>query len=259
MPIELAYCCWGLTGYDEKILDKIAAAQISWIDIRSYDFTHPAGRRHMHEVGLQMSCMGISFGIPAYASLDAEDRSERMVAVRTCESAILRANELGLSIAYVAPCKDGSEEALSRYTESVTRIADHAADLGVRIAIEHFPGTALPTISDTLAYLRTVGNDNLYLLLDIGHAQMSHEDVPASIADAGPLLAYVHLDDNDGNGDLHLALHDGVLTPESLRATFSALREHGYSGRASLELHPELPDPVDAMLRSRDAALAAMA
>ena len=48
----------------------------------------------------------------------------------------------------------------------------------------------------------------------------------------------MHLDDNDGVGDLHLALHDGVLTKESLRATFDALKQHGYSGRVSLELHP---------------------
>ena len=58
--------------------------------------------------------------------------------------------------------------------------------------------------------------------------------------------------------DLHLALYDGVLTKESLRAAFAALKEHGYNGRVSLELHPKLKKPIDAMLRSRDAALAAM-
>lgn len=258
MTIELAYCCWGLSGYDETILDHIANAGISWVDVRPFDFTHPAGRRHMYEVGVQESCMGISFGIPDGVSLDSADLTERMAAVRACEAAILRARDIGVGIAYVVPGKDGSEEALARYTESLTRIADHAAALDVRIAIEHFPHTALPTIAGTLAYLRELAHPNLYLLLDIGHAQMTDEDAPAAIADAGPLLAYVHLDDNDGVGDLHLALYDGMLTEASLRATFDALREHGYSGRASLELHPGLPNPVDAMLRSRDAALAAM-
>lgn len=258
MTIELAYCCWGLSGYDETILDHIANAQISWVDVRPFDFTHNNARRHMHDIGLQESCMGVSFAIPEDASLEAKDRSVRMVAVRSCESSLLRANKLGIDMAYVVPGKDTSEAALARYTESLTRLADHAADLGIRIAIEHFPHTALPTVAGTLAYLRDVGHPNLYLLLDIGHAQMTNEDAPAAIANAGPLLGYVHLDDNDGEGDLHLALFDGVLTPESLRATFVALKEHGYSGRASLELHPKLPNPVNAMLRSRDAALAAM-
>jgi sugar phosphate isomerase/epimerase len=259
MTIELAYCCWGLSGYDETILDHIARAHISWIDVRPFDFTHPAGRRHMHEVGVQESCMGVAFGIPEGLTLDAEDRSERLGAVRHCESAILRANGIDIETVYVVPCQDSSPEALDRYTQSLLRMADHAQALDVRIAIEHFPHTALPTIAATLAYLRELAHPNLYLLLDIGHAQMTDEDVPAAIADAGPLLGYVHLDDNDGVGDLHLALGDGLLTPESLRATFDALREHGYEGRASLELHPGLENPVDAMLRSRDAALAAMA
>ena len=86
MPIELAYCCWGLSGYDETILDHIANAQIPWVDIRSFDFTHPAGRRHMHEVGLQESCMGISFGIPPATCAGQRGPSERMKAVRACES-----------------------------------------------------------------------------------------------------------------------------------------------------------------------------
>ena len=131
--------------------------------------------------------------------------------------------------------------------------------MGIRVSIEHFPGSPLPTIAAMLAFLRGVGHPNLYLLLDIGHAQMSGEDVPTAIADAGPLLGYVHLDDNDGVGDQHLALYDGVLTAPSLRATFAALNAHGYSGRASLELHPQLPDPLVALQRSRAAALAAIA
>ncbi len=68
----------------------------------------------------------------------------------------------------------------------------------------------------------------------------------------------MHLDDNDGQGDLHLALYDGILTEPALRATFDALRRAGYSGRASLELHPDLPDPLDALRRSQAAALAAI-
>ncbi len=88
MTIELAYCCWGLSGYDETILDHIANAQISWVDVRPFDFTHENARRHMHEVGLQESCMGLSFGIPEDTSLDAGDRSERMKAVRACEPSL---------------------------------------------------------------------------------------------------------------------------------------------------------------------------
>jgi sugar phosphate isomerase/epimerase len=259
MSIELAYCSWGLSGHDEEILERIATAGIRWIDIRADDFTQRTSLDRMHDLGLRASCLGAAFGMPPGAALDSTDPHTRLAAVGHVESAIGRAHQLGLQDVYVIPSKDGSAEALARFTQSLTRIADRAAELGVRIGIEHFPHTALPTVAATLTYLRGVGHGNLYLLLDIGHAQMSNEDVPTAIADAGPLLGYVHLDDNDGVGDQHLSLYDGKLTASSLRATFAALKEYGYSGRASLELHPQLPDPLDALNRSRDAALAAMA
>ena len=263
MTIELAYCTWGLSGPDSDVLDRIAETRMAWIDIRPGDFLHHTSRHRMHELGLRLSCMGLSFGVTAEAALDSADRSERLAGVRAAEAAILRASRLDIPTAYVVPGMHGSEAGLARYAESLVRIADHAADFDIRLCIEHFPGTALPTIAATLAFLRRLGHANLYLLLDIGHAQMTgdtspSEDLPTAIADAGPLLGYVHLDDNDGQGDLHLALHDGILTEQALRGAFDALRQAGYSGRASLELHPNLPDPLDALRRSQAAALAAI-
>ena len=247
----------GTLGYDETILDHVARARIPWIDIRPADFTHPGGRRHMREVGVQESCMGISsVSRPSCAGQRGPERAhDRGALLRVVDPARQQVGARNRIRRAVPGHERGGAGALHTVDHA---IADHAAGLDVRVAIEHFPHTALPTIAATLAYLRELAHPNLYLLLDIGHAQMSDEDAPAAIADAGPLLGYVHLDDNDGVGNLHLALLDGVLTEASLRATFDALQEHGYSGRASLELHPGLRDPVDAMLRSRDAALAAM-
>ncbi len=244
MTIELAYCCWGLSGYDETILDHIARARIPWMDIRPADFTHPGGRRHMREVGVQESCMGISFGIPSGTCAGqrgperAHDRGALLRVVDPARQQVGARNRIRRAVPGHERGGAGALHAVAHCALPTTPPA-----LDVRIAIEHFPHTALPTIAATLAYLRELAHPNLYLLLDIGHAQMSDEDAPAAIADAGPLLGYVHLDDNDGVGDLHLALLDGVLTEASLRATFDALQEHGYSGRASLELHPGLRRP----------------
>ena len=46
----------------------------------------------------------------------------------------------------------------------------------------------------------------------------------AAIAAAGAQLGYVHLDDNDGRNDSHLALLDGVMSAETLCRTFAALQ-----------------------------------
>jgi sugar phosphate isomerase/epimerase len=79
---------------------------------------------------------------------------------------------------------------------------------------------------------------------------MANEDPAEVLADAGDRLAYVHLDDNDGINDLHLALTDGVQTRESLRKLLDVLKDLGYEGPMSLEIKNDLPDPLDAVTRS---------
>ena len=66
-----------------------------------------------------------------------------------------------------------------------------------------------------LAWLRQSAHPNLGLLLDVGHCLIAGEDAGAAARAAGPLLAHVHLDDNDGVGDLHWPLLSGQLTAGS--------------------------------------------
>ena len=91
------------------------------------------------------------------------------------------------------------------------------------IGVEHFPGKALPTAAGTLEYLSRLNHPNLYLLLDTGHLQMSKEDPAAVIAAAGDRLGYVHLDDNDGEADLHWPLLDGRADRGGTRRDFRRL------------------------------------
>ena len=89
----------------------------------------------------------------------------------------------------------------------------------------------------------------------VGHIQMRGEDPAQIIRQAGERLSYVHLDDNDGVGDLHWSLLDGVMTRDSLGSIFAALTEIGYDGGVSLELSPKLPDPFAALQASREIVL----
>ncbi len=254
--MNLACCTWALSevlaGNDKEILTQIANVGFTSIDIREQDFQDSASLALIKDLGLTINSVGGSFSIPEGAALDHADTGARAAAVQAIESAIERAAAVGASAAYVVPGEDPSPEALDRFADSVTHLADRAAGLGQKMLIEHFPGKGLPTIAGTLEYIRALGNSNLYLLYDIGHAQLSNEDIPTSIANAGPLLGYFHLDDNDGQGDLHWALLDGVMTKESLASAFTALEKIGYTGPASLELQWKLPDPLDAIQRSWD-------
>ena len=124
--------------------------------------------------------------------------------------------------------------------------------MGVRLCIEHFPGSILPTAADTLTFLDTVGHPNLYLLMDAGHLSMSNEGFASTARSAGRRLGYLHLDDNDGVHDQHLGLTEGIITADQLQDLFVALAEKNADCGISLELHPQLPDPAASLGRSRD-------
>lgn len=248
--MKLACCTWALAGPEAQILEQIAAIGFQWIDIRSVDFAGETSRAQIAASKLQLSCVGLSFALPAGSSFDSPEATARATAIATATQGLHHAAALGADRAYIIPGVDEGAQALTRYADAITAVADQAAALGIKLCVEHFPGRALPTISGTLAYLRGINHPNLYLLFDIGHAQMSQEDPVAALHAAGEQLGYVHLDDNDGQGDLHWALCDGVLTRAALHDTLAALDELQYTGGVSLELSPQLPDPHAALQRS---------
>ncbi len=189
--------------------------------------------------------------------LSAVGRHEAAVAaISHTERVLAYAAELGAGTVYAVPGADASGAAMVRYGRVLAEMAERAQALGMKLCVEHFPGLALSTVAATLEFLSEVDHPNLYLLFDLGHAQMGEgEDPAAAIESAGPRLGYVHLDDNDGEGDLHWSLLDGVLTEEALGAIFTALGPSPYTGPVSLELNPNLPDPATALNASRNIVL----
>src|SRR5437764_383609 len=77
-----------------------------------------------------------------------------------------------------------------------------------------------------------------------GHCLISGEDAGAVVRRAGGRLGYVHLDDNDGAGDLHWPLLTGRLTRRDLEGLAAALREVNYCGGVALELNAAHGDAV---------------
>ena len=191
--------------------------------------------------------MATGFGMPDGAALDAAEAEARTAAVEHIRRALEYAHETGIRRAYLLPGEEGDGESMNRYGDSVSSLADTAAGYGIKLCIEHFPGKALVTVRDTLDYIAKLGHENLYLLFDIGHAQISKEDPAEAVLKAGDRLGYFHLDDNDGRSDLHWALLDGVLTEDVLKNTLATLARIGYDGPVSLEMNPGLPDPLAAI------------
>jgi sugar phosphate isomerase/epimerase len=249
--VDLSCCLWALTAAPDSVeaaLEQVAGIGFELIDVQP----HTAGAEQIRKAGLRTSCVAVSAGAPKDAALHADDASSVSAALTYAYGALEYAAGLGATTAYVVPDPASGQEALPRYARALALVADRAFQLDLRLCVEHFPGTPLPSVAATVGYLREIGHPNLHLVFDIGHAQMSKENPPAAITAAGPLLGYVHLDDNDGVGDQHLALLDGVMKEEDLSRTFAALAASPYAGPVSLELHPTLPDPAAALRRSRE-------
>lgn len=202
-------------------------------------------------LGLDVRCLSLSHEAPPNSSFDSDDDDWVAPVKQQTSRGIEHAAKLGAECAYVVPPKPKGQDTLPILSQRYRGLAELGQSNGIRIAIEHFPGTVLATVKETLDFIEGVDHPNLYLLFDIGHAQMSNEDPAEVLSLAGDRLAYIHLDDNDGKGDLHLALTDGIQTKESLSTLFSVTRDIGYNGPFSLEMHPTLPDPLDAIRRSK--------
>lgn len=250
--MKIACCIWALSESETDVLRQVRDIGFDTIDIQPSQQRSLESRLLAQELGLSVSCVGASFGIPDGAALDHTEPGGLQSAIDHAISAIQHGAENGADTVYVIPSANDDPAALSRYRLSIAQLADAAAEREIKLAVEHFPGTALPTAQDTLAFIRQVEHDNLYLLYDSGHIQMSGEDPAAVIANAGDRLGYVHLDDNDGINDLHWSLLEGVMTEESLLATLRALDAVGYEGALSLELSPALKNPAKALRDSRD-------
>ncbi len=247
----LSCCVWALTAEPSEVLSDMRSLGFHRIDIRP-DFLEEKDVQALKGTQpLGVSSIAASFGVPDDAELDGLDADARKRGVAYVERVVKQCAALGGDVVYLVPGKDDSPATLSRYADSLAQAANQAANHNVKLCIEHFPGTALSTAAATLAFINAIDHPNLGLLFDIGHIQMSNEDPVEVIRAAGARLDYVHLDDNDGHGDLHWALLDGVLTTETLRETFGALQEIGYAGGVSLELNPQLENPYQALKRSR--------
>lgn len=248
--MKLACCIWALTLPEKEALNQMKALGFEWIDIQPHMLSDDETLAYAKNLGLKVSCISGTHGMPSGTSLDHTEEKPQLIAVEHVKKSIDHANRVGASVVYIVPPVDDSPSALDRFSDSIRAIADHARTYGIKVAIEHFPGTAFPTALGTIDYIEQLGHDNVYLLMDSGHLQMSEEDPAAVISDAGDRLGYVHLDDNDGKNDLHWALMDGVMTPDWLQVLMDMLEKVEYDGMVSLELSPKLDDPAKALADS---------
>jgi len=208
-------------------------------------------REALADAGVGVGCASLGRALAAGVSLDSLSVTARRMALEEVKRQLNDAALLGATCAYLTPPLDDRGACLPAFAEGCCLLAEHAASRMIQLCLEPIPGRLLPDAAAMLTFLDEAGHPNLGLLLDVGHCLISGEDPAEFVRRAGPRLAYVHLDDNDGVGDLHWPLLTGRLTENHLRQLGEALREIDYRGGMALELNPTNTNPEEGLRRSK--------
>lgn len=117
-----------------------------------------------------------------------------------------------------------------RNIAAYTALAARAQELGMVVMVENGEGEDADYFAPIFEAI-----PNLGLHLDIGHANINtrKSHAPVLLARFGDRLKHVHLSDNKGRGDDHLAIGAGII---DWKKELKALKATGYDGTITLEV-----------------------
>jgi sugar phosphate isomerase/epimerase len=128
----------------------------------------------------------------------------------------------------------------TRNIEMLKRVADEAAEAGVKIALENLTGY-WGEIGVLREVIEKVGSPALGICFDTSHANVQKLDVPAAIRECGDRLCCLHLSDNNGGSDQHLMPYQGKVDWQGVVTALKAVR---YSGALNFEMPGENGCPL---------------
>ncbi|MEA4823277.1 MAG: sugar phosphate isomerase/epimerase [Clostridiaceae bacterium] len=191
-------------------------------------------------LGARFRYAHVPFSFPAADDTDGWAHFSRKV----CR-AIEAASVLGVEWAAIHPHAPAAPDysfdaALAHNIEHLTPFVRHAREYGVGLAVENMCDRAMihlrrfcATVEELITLVDALGG-GVGVVLDTGHASESGLDHYASILKLGKKLNMLHINDNFGLDDDHLAPFLGKI--RWLRV-MDALREIGFEGDLNFEVN----------------------
>lgn len=130
--------------------------------------------------------------------------------------------------------------------EMTRRCARCAAEEGLWLLLEPRVGENVSNTDALLRLMDHVGEPNLGAVLDTAHLHAQKEILPLSVEKLGSRIRYLHVADNDGRDNFHLALGEGTIDFEGV---FLALKKHRFDGYVAIDVG-NVPDLEGAYRRS---------
>jgi sugar phosphate isomerase/epimerase len=250
--LQVSACAWALSTTPTESLDRIRLAGFDTVDLWPNSFDAIGSADEITGRGLKPGCFGLLAGaLSGGLSLDDITGESAQPVLDLMYGTIDQAAALGAKRAYmVTPMEYPADD--TQYLVSVRSLGDRAASAGVKLCIEPHPGRSLPNDAACLAFVKKTGHENVHVLVDFGHCLITGESPSESIRNAGDRLGYVHIDDNHGKLDDHVALFDGVLKAPVINDFLETLVSLPYDGGLGIEFKLTTPSPMSALVQARD-------
>jgi sugar phosphate isomerase/epimerase len=128
---------------------------------------------------------------------------------------------------------------------SLNRVAARCSQLGIRLLLENMLGHLMfGHVRDMMYLLGEINTGEVGTCLDTGHAHLARE-MDGVIRKLSGHLKMVHVNDNHGDHDAHLAPGDGGI---DWHRVIGELRRCGFHGVLVLELSARDQEPVESIL-----------
>ena len=191
--------------------------------------------RHLDQVGLQRTCVAV---VGPEMNPASESAAVRRAAVDGLKQIIDRAQAVGATVV-CGPIhsafatfsrREPQADEYARSADVLRQAGDYAQQAGIVLAPEalnRFECYLCNTMTQLADLVRRVDHPHVRAMFDTHHANMEEKQFPAAIRTIAPLLAHVHISENDRGtpGSGHIPWDD----------TFRTLAEIGYTGWLTIE------------------------
>ncbi|MFA7184296.1 MAG: TIM barrel protein [Victivallales bacterium] len=218
---QLSFSTFPYMNYKlEYAIERLASWGYQAVELwggRPHAYAYDLDRDHIRSIkkALNANKMTVSAFIPAQfrypVSLCIDDMTIRQSSIEYIKKSIDASSDMEIGIVTVCPghsvYPQSFDSAWNHLKNSLDELTIYAAGKGITLALEpaHPMETDLiQTSDDALRILKELNQDNLKILLDIGHLNVNKEPFCDAVRKLKDYLVLIHLDDNHGIFDEHL-------------------------------------------------------
>jgi len=263
--MRLGFCTMGYLDYTtvEEAVRRIGKAGYEVVDFWAYsphlgpDLYDSAGRKKVMEVvrdsGLSAVALSVNGGgLALHLNFSHSIESIRKTTVEYYIDCVDMAAEMRIPIVNMISGHmihgTTREQAWEWNRECMLEIVKRAEERDVMMALHTLTwceSRVVVTLDDALQMMREIDSPRCKVMIDTADQNITDPNLSDAVRKAGKDLVYVHCNDNSGvgQGDVHLPPGRGTV---NWRVFLSALKEIGYDGDLTVQVHTGYPIDIDA-------------